>query len=245
MDRKHFYSIMNGEGTLDYELYLNSKALLSCQKDFDKLCNADELQFQVVHQAEEIWMKLINYTMLDIDDYLQQENTNRVLTLYRRVHIALRLMIEQLALLETMSPKEYQEIRLQLGNGSGQESPGFRVILRMQPNIWTSFKENYLDKHNLTIEKIYNSEYKHDDAYVVAEALAEFDELFARFRMIHMQLIQRTIGLGSKSLKGRAVEMLNEGLQHRFFPELWEIRSQMTDAWGAQYGRVRDSLGTH
>jgi tryptophan 2,3-dioxygenase len=245
VDRKHFYSIMNGEGTLDYELYLNTKALLSCQKDFDKFCNADELQFQVVHQAEEIWMKLINYTMLDIDDYLQQENTNRVLTLYRRVHIALRLMIEQLELLETMSPKEYQEIRLQLGNGSGQESPGFRVILRMQPNIWTSFKENYLDKHNLTVEKIYNSEYKHDDAYVVAEALAEFDELFARFRMIHMQLIQRTIGLGSKSLKGRAVEMLNEGLQHRFFPELWEIRSHMTDAWGAQYGRVRDSLGTH
>ena|SRR5579862_108768 len=245
MDRKHFYSIMNGEGTLDYELYLNTKALLSCQKDFDKFCNADELQFQVVHQAEEIWMKLINYTMLDIDDYLQQENTNRVLTLYRRVHQALRLMIQQLDLLETMSPKEYQEIRLQLGNGSGQESPGFRVILRMQPNIWNSFKENYLDKHNLTVEKIYNSEYKHDDAYVVAEALAEFDELFARFRMIHMQLIQRTIGLGSKSLKGRAVEMLNEGLQHRFFPELWEIRSQMTDSWGAQYGRVRDSLGTH
>ncbi len=163
-------------------------------------------------------MKLIGYTLLDIDDYLQQENTNRIVTLFKRVHIAMRLMIDQLALLETMSPKEYQEIRLQLGNGSGQESPGFRTILKMHPHIWNSFKTNYLDKHNLTVEKIYNSEYSHSDAYVVAESMVEFDELFQRFRFVHIQLIHRTIGLGAKSLKGRSVDMLNEGQRVRFFP---------------------------
>lgn len=245
MDRDFFYSIMNGEGTLDYELYLNTKALLSCQKDFKDFCNADELQFQIVHQVEEMWMKLIGYTLLDIDDYIQKEETNRVITLFRRVHIALRLMIEQLALLETMSPKEYQEIRLRLGNGSGQESPGFRTLLRMHTPLWQSFKTSYIDKHGLTIEKIYNSEYSHSDAYVVAEAFAEFDELFQRFRAVHMQLIMRTIGLGAKSLKGRSVDLLNEGMRVRFFPELWEIRSQMTDHWGGEYGVVRDSIGGH
>ena len=245
MDRDFFYSIMNGEGTLDYELYLNTKMLLSCQKDFKDFCNADELQFQIVHQVEEMWMKLIGYTLLDIDDYIQKEETNRVITLFRRVHIALRLMIEQLALLETMSPKEYQEIRARLGNGSGQESPGFRTLLRMHTPLWQSFKTSYIDKHGLTIEKIYNSEYSHSDAYVVAEAFAEFDELFQRFRAVHMQLIMRTIGLGAKSLKGRSVDLLNEGLRVRFFPELWEIRSQMTDHWGGEYGVVRDSIGGH
>ncbi|HKZ52958.1 MAG TPA: tryptophan 2,3-dioxygenase family protein [Candidatus Acidoferrales bacterium] len=245
MDREHFYATMNGEGTLDYELYLNTKKLLSCQKDFHNFCNGDELQFQVVHQIEELWMKLIGYTLLDIDDYLQQENTNRVLTLFRRVHIAQKLMIEQLALLETMSPKEYQEIRVGLGNGSGQESPGFRTLLKMHQPLWHSFKIHYLEKHGLTVEKIYNSEYKHSDAYVVAEALAEFDELFQKFRYHHLQLIQRTIGLGSKSLKGRSVDLLNEGLKTRFFPELWDIRHQMTDAWGSQYGVVRESIGGH
>src|SRR6202158_573015 len=145
MDREHFYSIMNGEGTLDYEIYLNTKALLSCQKDFKDFCNADELQFQLVHQVEELWMKLIVYSLLDIDDYLQQENTNRVITLFRRVHTVQSLMTQQIALLEIMSPKEYQEIRLRLGNGSGQESPGFRVLLKMYQPIWSSFQENYLD----------------------------------------------------------------------------------------------------
>jgi len=31
---------------------------------------------------------------------------------------------------------------------------------------------------------------------VVAEALAEFDELFQKFRYEHLQLIHRTIGFG-------------------------------------------------
>jgi tryptophan 2,3-dioxygenase len=161
MDRQHFYDIMNGQGTLDYELYLNTKDLLSCQKDFQAFCNRDELQFQIVHQIEELWMKLIAYTLLDIDDYLEQHNTNRVVTLFRRVHMTLQLMTAQLGLLETMSPKEYQEIRLQLGHGSGQESPGFRVLLKMPHPIWDSFKRHYLEKHGLTIEKIYNSDYHH------------------------------------------------------------------------------------
>src|SRR5215470_12868870 len=141
---------MNGEGDKDYELYLNTGKLLACQKDFNQLCNGDELQFQIVHQVEELWMKLIGYTLLDIDDYLQQENTNRVLTLFRRVHIIQKLMIQQLALLEIMSPREYQDIRQRLGNGSGQESPGFRVLLKMYQPIWNSFEEHYLNKHGLT-----------------------------------------------------------------------------------------------
>ncbi|MGB2643717.1 MAG: tryptophan 2,3-dioxygenase family protein [Candidatus Acidiferrum sp.] len=245
MNREQFYAIMSGEGTLDYEVYLSTKTLLSCQLDYSEFCNADELQFQIVHQIEELWMKLMAYTLLDIDEYLQQENTNRVITLFRRVHTAQRMMIQQLALLETMSPKDYQEIRKKLGNGSGQESPGFRVLLKMYQPIWNSFKTSYLDKHGLTVEKIYDSEYNHGDAYMVAEELAEFDELFQKFRFEHMQLIFRTIGFGSKSLKGRPVEILEDGMRHKFFPELWEIRGQMTDRWGAEYGVKRESLGGH
>ena len=169
MDRNSVYSLMSGSGELDYEIYLNTKKLLSCQKNFKELCNQDELQFQIVHQSEELWMKLIAYTLLDIDEYIQTENTNWVITLFKRVHIIQKIMLEQLTLLETMSPKEYQEIRQILGNGSGQESPGFRVLLKIYKPLWKSFKHYYLDKHNLDLDKIYNSEYSHSDAYMVAE----------------------------------------------------------------------------
>ena len=58
-------------------------------------------------------------------------------------------------------------------------------------------------------------------------------------------LIQRSIGLGSKSLKGRPVDLLQAGARHRFFPDLWDIRCDMTDRWGSQYGVVRDSISKH
>src|SRR5260370_40921168 len=109
-------------------------------------------------------MKLIAYTLLDIDEYLQQENTNRVLTLFRRVHMVQRLMVQQVALLESMSTKEYQEIRKRLGNGSGQEPPGFGVLMKKNQPNWESFKENYVDKQGRSVEKTYDSEYTQGDA---------------------------------------------------------------------------------
>src|ERR1700754_547242 len=90
MDREHFLREMQGGGTLDYEIYLNPRALLACQKPFDQFCNRDELQFQTVHQVEELWMKLIAYTLLDVDDYLDEQHSHRVVTLLGRCHRTLR-----------------------------------------------------------------------------------------------------------------------------------------------------------
>jgi tryptophan 2,3-dioxygenase len=242
MYKQKYYAMLENPEILDYGAYLQCDSLLKCQKPLNDLCNSDELQFQIVHQVEELWMKLIIYSLVDVLDYMKQQQSYRVLTLMKRVHMLQRMMCEQMDLLETMSPKEYQEIRLQLGNGSGQESPGFRILVKIPADLWSEFQSCYLDAHGKTIESIYDSEYQHDDAYAVAEALIEFDELLQKFRWQHMFLIQRSIGMGSRSLKGRPVEMLKSGARHQFFPELWEIRNQMTDSWGAQYGKVRDSL---
>lgn len=142
-----------------------------------------------------------------------------------------------------MSPKDYQEIRLLLGNGSGQESPGFRTLLKMPTDLWATFTEAYLEGGQRSLEQIYDSEYSRDEAYMIAEALAEFDEQFQKFRNAHMQLIYRSIGVAADSLKGRPVEILNEGLRQKFFPALWKVRADMTDRWGQAYGKKRDALG--
>jgi tryptophan 2,3-dioxygenase len=109
--------------------------------------------------------------------------------------------------------------------------------------LWDVFKTHYLEKHGWEVADVYHSRYDHGDSYVVAEALAEYDALFQRFRFHHLQHIERSIGLRAKSLKGRPVKILEKGLEHRFFPELWQIRNQMTDNWGKEYGGIRDSLG--
>ncbi|WP_166422048.1 tryptophan 2,3-dioxygenase family protein [Paraglaciecola sp. 20A4] len=240
--RQKYHSLLNNPEILDYGNYLNCQQLLSAQKPLTELCNGDELQFQIVHQVEELWMKLMIYTLVDVLEYMQQENTLRVVSLMRRVSFIQRMMSQQLDLLETMSPKEYQQIRLQLGNGSGQESPGFRTLLKMPQDIWQVFEAQYLAGRNKSIEQVYDSQYSHDDSYMLAECLAEFDEQLQKFRSLHLFLIQRSIGLEAKSLKGRAVTILENGAKHRFFPQLWNIRSQMTNTWGQVYGEVRDSI---
>lgn len=242
MTRDEWHKLIETPKLLDYGVYLNVEPLLQCQKPLAELCNGDELQFQIVHQVEELWMKLIAYTLVDVRDFIDAGNTHRVVTLMGRVHRLMRLMTQQLELLETMSPREYQEVRKQLGNGSGQESPGFQALLRMPGDLWEAFKTVYLDGRGLTVADIYDAKYDHGDSYVVAEALIEYDELFQKFRAMHVYLIHRSIGMGSRSLKGRPVQILESGARHRFFPELWDIRCDMTDAWGASYGVVRQPI---
>ncbi len=242
MDKKHYLEILRGAGKLDYEIYLNTEQLLACQKEADELCNRDELMFMIVHQIEELWMKLMATTLLEINDEMLARRSYKVLTLFRRVEMCQEMMTQQLRLLETMSPKDYQEIRLLLGNGSGQESPGFRVLLKMPADIWATFTKIYLEGGAKNLEQIYDSEYDHGDAYMVAEALAEFDEQFQKFRHSHMQLIYRSIGVNANSLKGRSVEILRTGMQQKFFPDLWQIRADMTDRWGGTYGKTREKL---
>lgn len=171
-------------------------------------------------------MKLIAYTLLDIDEYMEQQQAFRILKLFERCNRTMRLMIDQLDLLETMSPKEYQEIRLQLGNGSGQESPGFRVLLKIIPSIWRTFETVYLKGRARTVEQIYDSSYVHGDVYAIAEAMLDFDEQLQKFRQHHILLIQRSIGMGAASLKGRSVDLLKSGAKNRFFPALWDIRAR-------------------
>ena len=242
MDKKYYLDILRGAGKLDYEIYLNTEQLLACQKEADELCNRDELMFMIVHQIEELWMKLIATTLLEINDEMLARRSYKVLTLFRRVEMCQEMMTTQLRLLETMSPKDYQEIRILLGNGSGQESPGFRVLLKMPADIWATFTKIYLEGGAKTLEQIYDSEYDHGDAYMVAEALAEFDEQFQKFRHSHMQLIYRSIGVNANSLKGRSVEILQTGMRQKFFPDLWQVRADMTDRWGGTYGKTREKL---
>lgn len=242
INKEAFYAQIESPEMLDYGVYLQCDKLLACQKSIADLATADEMQFQIIHQVEELWMKLICFTLVDILDYMQKQQHHRVITLFSRVHKLQRMMVDQLDVLETMSPKEYQYIRLQLGNGSGQESPGFRTLLTMPEEIWKSFQTHYLDANNTNVEQIYDDNYTHDHNYAVAEAMIEFDEQLQLFRWRHLFLIHRSIGLDSKSLKGRPVELLQKGAAKRFFPKLWEIRNKMTDKWGGQYGKVRPSI---
>ena len=56
---------MSRSGPLtDYEKYIRTEELLSLQKPAAQLTCHDELQFQMVHQVAELWMKLLEHEAL-------------------------------------------------------------------------------------------------------------------------------------------------------------------------------------
>ena len=214
----------------DYEKYIRTEELLALQKPADELSCHDELQFQMVHQVAELWMKLVEHEVLFVAAKLREGETARALRAMARVRGIQILLMDQLSLLDTMAPRDYMTIRNALGRGSGQESPGFRRMLKLPEEIWPSF-EALLAKRGVTLRQIYEEPDKHPELFNVAEALLEYDQQLQSWRMRHLLMVYRQIGAGTPSLKGKPSDLLAEGMKHRFFPKLWEVRDELFAEW--------------
>lgn len=217
-----------GAPPTDYEKYLRTDELLALQKK-DLSCH-DELQFQIVHQVAELWMKLCEHELVEAAARMRAGEVARATRSLQRVKAIQLLLGEQLALLDTMSPQDYMTIRGALGRGSGQESPGFKRMLQLPDEIWPAF-ESLLAARAVTLRAIYQAPDAHADLFSLAEALLDFDQNLQIWRQRHLTLVYRQIGAGTPSLKGKASELLAEGLKHRFFPSLWSVRDELFAEW--------------
>src|SRR5688572_18295232 len=94
----------------EYEKYLRTEELLGLQKPADRLTCHDEMQFQIVHQAAELWMKLVDHELHHAVDHLNADRTARATHTLGRVARIMRLLVQQLDLLDTMAPKDYMTI---------------------------------------------------------------------------------------------------------------------------------------
>src|SRR5687768_17200917 len=115
----------------DYEIYLRTDELLALQKRPEALACHDELQFQIVHQSAELWMKLVEHEMRRLCQLLDEDACAGAARTLQRVHRIQRLLLDGVEVLYTMCPGDYMRIREVLGRGSGQESPGFRRMLAL------------------------------------------------------------------------------------------------------------------
>jgi tryptophan 2,3-dioxygenase len=212
----------------DYEKYIRTEELLALQKT--QLSCHDELQFQIVHQVAELWMKLVEHELLHAASLMREGQPTSAVRSLHRVKGIMLLLHEQLSLLDTMAPKDYMTIRNALGRGSGQESPGFKRLLQLPDEVWPAF-EHLVRAHDTTLRAIYESPDAQPDLFVVAEALLDFDQNLQGWRQRHLMLVYRQIGAGTPSLKGKPSELLAEGMKHRFFPKLWEVRDELFAEW--------------
>ncbi len=220
-------------GQTVYEQYLRTEELLSLQKPEEQLVHHDELQFQVVHQVFELWWKEAYFELKTIRALLQEFKVPQVLRLMQRVVAIQHLMLANLRMLETMSPWDFHGFRLVLADGAGTDSPGFHNLMNISPLLWDDFKA-LLEHEQVTLTDVYIQAGRHPLLMALAEAFTDYDEVFQIFRAHHLKLAQRMIGPGAIGTGGTPMNILARTLQDVFYPELWEVRNQLTQIADAQ-----------
>jgi tryptophan 2,3-dioxygenase len=120
--------VSDEEGQLSYASYLKVPELLSLQAPLSKPAAHDELLFIVVHQAFELWFREMVYELEATRDAMFEGDAHRARHLLTRIHAIERLLIEQIEVIETMSPQDFLEFRSNLSPASGFQSAQFREI---------------------------------------------------------------------------------------------------------------------
>ena len=221
------HPLLAGEAASDYERYLRTDELLALQKTPDERAHHDELLFQVTHQSSELWLKLAWNDAEEAARLVEADDVPGALRLLRRSTLCIRFLIVQLEMLEHMSPWEYQEIRKVLGHGSGFDSPGWNELRRVFPRLGQAF-HSARRQAGLALADVYTKGREHEHLYLLAEALLELDEQAQLWRLRHYQVVARVIGDKVVGTQGTPVELLGKLVSKTAFPELWEVRNELT-----------------
>ena len=120
----------------NYRDYLNLDSLLKSQKLISEKRGKkahDEMLFIVSHQVYELWFKQILYEIDSVFEIFDMELVDEsqigtAVSRLQRINEIIQLLIDQIKILETMTPMDFLEFRDLLTPASGFQSGQFRLI---------------------------------------------------------------------------------------------------------------------
>ncbi|MEO6772091.1 MAG: tryptophan 2,3-dioxygenase family protein [Kofleriaceae bacterium] len=109
-----------------YGDYLHLDELLAAQRPVTKA--HDEMLFIIQHHTSELWIKLLLHELDLAVQHVRDDRLGETFKIFARVAHIQRLLFEQWAVLETMTPSEYLQFRDALGTASGFQSYQYRAL---------------------------------------------------------------------------------------------------------------------
>ena len=88
----------------------------------------DEMLFIIQHQVSELWMKLMIHELRAAIAHVRADALEPCFKILARVKLIQKQLFEQWAVLETLTPSEYEAFRPALGTASGFQSAQYRAI---------------------------------------------------------------------------------------------------------------------
>jgi len=139
---------------LSYNKYLRVQDLIGLQECLSDPAHHDELLFITIHQAYELWFKVILQEIDAAIDLMSQDRAPAAERALRRVIEIEKLLVNQIHILETMSPINFLQFRDQLNPASGFQSMQFREIEfssgLKDENVLGAFREDDFASKRLT-----------------------------------------------------------------------------------------------
>src|SRR5713226_3473606 len=111
---------------LTYASYLNLDQLLSLQEPRSSPPEHDEMLFILSHQAYELWFKLQLHELEKIRGDFTANHLYGAIATFKRVRTIMKVMVEQVDILETLTPMSFRSFRDRLEDASGIQSVQFR-----------------------------------------------------------------------------------------------------------------------
>jgi tryptophan 2,3-dioxygenase len=115
-----------------YGGYLRLDRLLDAQHPVsgreDDAPRHDEMLFIIQHQVSELWMKLMIHELRAAIAHVRADALEPCFKILARVKLIQKQLFEQWAVLETLTPSEYEAFRPALGTASGFQSAQYRAV---------------------------------------------------------------------------------------------------------------------
>ena len=109
-----------------YGGYLCLDLLLSAQQP--RSDDHDEMLFIVIHQASELWIKLLLHELMAATRFIAEDKIEDALKILARVGRVQTQLIQSWDVLSTMTPHDYGRLRPHLGASSGFQSYQYRQL---------------------------------------------------------------------------------------------------------------------
>jgi len=113
---------------LSYNKYLRVPDLIGLQQCLSDPVHHDELLFITIHQAYELWFKQVLHEIDAAIGFMNEDRLTPAIRGLKRVVEIEKLLINQIHVLETMTPINFLGFRDQLNPASGFQSMQFREI---------------------------------------------------------------------------------------------------------------------
>ncbi|HWM03139.1 MAG TPA: tryptophan 2,3-dioxygenase family protein [Actinophytocola sp.] len=111
---------------LTYTSYLALDEILGAQRP--RSDEHDELLFIVIHQVYELWFKQLLHELEHLQSTLEKADTAHSVRTLRRALTILKVVVAQIDVLETMTPRQFTSFRARLDAASGFQSGQFREL---------------------------------------------------------------------------------------------------------------------